>query len=536
MLKLAPLLSELKIKTKDLGIINLDVEHGDFAWSQGPYIEEIETQYNAGKPVRIIVLKARQLGISTATEGVLFWWNFLHPGSNNLVIAHENVPSAELFEMTKHYYDTWPYKNIFPTRYHTRQQLRWEETRSQMRVASAKNTGVGRASTLHGLHASEVAFWPQPRELFTGLNQTIPNKHGTIIVLESTANGVGNWFHEAWIAAETGESDYTPLFFPWWRHPEYMMAHTLKLNDLDNYEKTLLRFGATMEHIAWRRWAIINKADGDIDMFMQEYPATPEEAFVMSGRPIFSHNKLDICFKRERGYRGFLIDDPVTRNGVRFEHDPGGNLTVFRAPALGDSRSDRYFVSGDPSESIAGDPACAQVINRGTFEQVAVWHGRTDPMEFGRELMRIGRFYNNCTVCPEVEGGGQATIAIIINASYPRIWAHRQADKVPGRFSMNTLGWSTNWQRKSWCIGTLKHLVVTNSITLHDFKTYAQMRSYVEHDNGEWGNADKETHDDAVMALAIAVAASISDGPFVPDMPAHAIADIYNQEFELASV
>jgi hypothetical protein len=92
-LQLAPLLSELTIQTKDLRTVKFPI-HDRFAWAQRAYLKEIERQYNSGKPVRIIVLKARQLGISTATEGVLFWWSFIHPGTNGLVIAHESDASA----------------------------------------------------------------------------------------------------------------------------------------------------------------------------------------------------------------------------------------------------------------------------------------------------------------------------------------------------------------------------------------------------------------------------------------------------------
>src|ERR1700735_3975954 len=107
-LMLRPLMDELTIKTTNLDYRKLDLDYidpdptiGDWGWAQRPYVAEIERQYNAGKPVRIIVLKARQLGISTATEAALFIWAFKHPGTNGLVVSHEKGQAEELFNMTK---------------------------------------------------------------------------------------------------------------------------------------------------------------------------------------------------------------------------------------------------------------------------------------------------------------------------------------------------------------------------------------------------------------------------------------------------
>jgi hypothetical protein len=166
--------------------------------------------------------------------------------------------------------------------------------------------------------------------------------------------------------------------------------------------------------------------------------------------------------------------------------------------------------------TISGDPACIQVINRETLEQVATWHGRIDPLNFANEMMLLGRFYHNAELCPEVEGGGQATVAAILTSGYPHVWQHRWADKAPGKVSIS-YGWATNWQRKQWCIGKLKSLIADQSILLHDLKTYKQLRNYIVLPNGDLGNADPKIHDDAVMALAICVTASMSEGPYHAD-------------------
>lgn len=500
---------------------------GNFAWAQREYLSEIENQYNSGKPVRIIVLKARQLGISTATEGVFFWWSFIHPGTNGLVVAHETDASMSLFEKTQLYWDTWPFKELYETKHASQKRFTWLPTRSTLRIASAKNVQSGRSRTLHAIHASECAFYDDPQTLMLGLRQTLPDKHGTILVLESTANGIGNWFHEQWMMAEEGESDYAPLFFPWFKHYEYRMQTTLCTQiELDPDERNLLKLGADFNNIEWRRWAIKNLADNDEELFKQEYPATPHEAFITTGTNIFPLEKLDECYQPLDGFRGTLVE----HNGVvRWVRDAGGPLTVFKAPTKTQTENwQRYFVSGDPSMTIEGDPASIQVINRQTLEQVAVWHGRIDPINFAKEMMKVGKWYHNAELCPEVEGGGQAAIATIINYNYPNVWQHVWADKAPGKVA-SSFGWSTNYNRKRWAIGRLKYLLVQNSITIHDRRTYNQMRNFIVLSTGEMGNASRQTHDDTVMALSIGVTASHTEPQLFEEEHKNNVLDIFSQ-------
>jgi hypothetical protein len=111
------------------------------------------------------------------------------------------------------------------------------------------------------------------------------------------------------------------------------------------------------------------------------------------------------------------------------------------------------------------------------------------------------------------------------------VWLDKKPDRLQESF--NVYGWSTNYQRKRWSIGTLQRTIIDGSLTIHDRKTYNQLRNYVEDEAGYWGNADKETHDDAVMALAIGITASEQEGPFTADPPVHSVIhDLYAQEFE----
>ena len=504
-----PFVERLSIRTK---MQTIEKFHPN--WAQQELLAAVNEQYSTGKPVRVIVLKARQLGISTVAEALMFAWVMMHEQTYGLVIAHEIDASEYLLNMTKLYWETFPFKDIYTTKYVSRKELAWEETGSSIRIATAKNMRAGRSRTINAMHGSEIAFWDRPDEMMLGLRQTIPNHAKSMIILESTANGVGNWFYDTWQNAVSGENDYKPLFFPWWNHPEYTAtASNLKkeaLTGLNEDERVLKKLKVSDDHLIWRRWAVRNLADSNLERFMQEYPSTPEEAFIASGTNVFPIQSLKLVYEPKLGVKGFL-----TRRGnyVEFLPDRSGSLTIFRKPSS-DLGWGKYFIGADPTHTTMGDNACAQVINRRTYEQVAVWNGKIDPMTFAEELAKLGAYYNHATISTEVEGPGYATIGRLIEIDYPYIWRNRWADKSPGKIS-ETMGWSTTWKRKEWAIGWLIKLICDRDMTIHDAQTYDEMRTYVTLPNGGYGPADGSgrSHDDCVMAMAIACICASTEGP-----------------------
>lgn len=497
-------LGQMKIKTKDLTVEPLDL-NTPFAWAQKQFAAKVQEEYNAGRPVRIIVLKGRQLGISTVTEALLLNWCFMHPGANSLVLSKSTGDAEYLFEMTKLMWDNWPFKALFTESHKSVRRLAWLETGSSMKIATAKGKEVGRGQTIHAVHCSEVAFYPDPEGLMLALKQAVPDKPGTVIVLESTANGAGNWFHQEWFAAKAGESDFIPLFFPWFLHEEYSIpTTTLTFSELSKEEREMMaKFdGIELPQLAWRRWCIRNKCGNDVRQFQQEYPNDDHEAFLVTGRNVFPLDKLDECYRHRNGAAGYIspLRDPRKPQGV-FHRDRSGELTVFNWPAQGQ----KYIVAGDPTKTTWGDPACIQVLNWYSFEQVAVWHGHVDPVAFADRLAELGFFYNTATVNCEIEGGGLATINFLTSKLfYPRVWRFRQGDRAPGTLT-NSYGWSMNWQRKQAGVAWLIDKLGQKMLTIHDEITYDQMKNWVALLHGEYGPASEKGCDDAVTSLLIAV-------------------------------
>lgn len=518
-MQLEPLISRLSILTK-----RLEVEPLVPNWAQREYLEMAQRQLETTGKVRIIVLKARQLGISTITEALLFTLCFVYDNYKALVIAHEIPASQNLLAMTQRYWDTFQFAPMFSTRYAGKNQLMWNETGSSLSVATAGNKAVGRSATIHGVHASEVAFWPDPEVAMLGLRQTIPSTPGTVIVLESTANGMGNYFHKTWLEAEAGESEYEPLFFPWHRHPEYtgsaIGVPVGSLGELDEDEQVLRDMGISDDRLVWRRWAIRDLCQGDVLKFKQEFPATPAEAFIASGTNVFPHAELTAAYEPEPGARGLLHESAA---GVEFKPSSDGPLTVWRAPSP-DADHGQYFVAGDPTHSTRGDFAVAQVINRRTLEQVAEWRGRIDPVSFADILFLLGKYYNTAELTTEIEGPGYATIGALLAKNYPRVYNKARPDATPGKMSQDFYGWSTTMQSKQLAIGWLLRVIVDGSLIIHSSTLFNEMKSYVTLDSGGYGPASEvrgsggggpKGYDDTVMAMAMAVTCHFMSSPLM---------------------
>lgn len=533
--RLLPIVSELFILTKDLRLVRL----GDVMnYAQRDFIARCEQQLRTSGQIRICVLKARQIGISTIIEAIAFTLSMMFDNFHSKIVSHEDKSASSILAMTKRYWSTYPFKDFHTEKYNGRTHLAWSSG-ADIDIATAKNLGAGRSQTIQLLHASEVAFWPDPKTLMTGLQQAIPTYGLTAVFLESTANGVGNYFHKTCNSAMRGESEFEFVFYPWYEHPEYTaafipeeQARAITLDNLDDEEERLReKFGVSDARLMWRRWAIINKCQGDLNIFHQEYPATPHEAFVSTGRNVFPLGDMMNHYEPLIGERGRLIS---IGGRVKFIEDPGGPLTVFAEPS-DDKDWGVYLLGGDPTHTTAGDYACVQVLNRRTLEQVAVYRRKIDPINFGKDMQLLGHWYNDGMLAPERTGPGYATIGCIVSDGYPYVYATQNVAKLQGFHTGDAFGWVTNLQTKHLAIShllkaLLDPLVEANGQTfgllIHDETTFLEMRDYVTLEDGHgYGNSDGSEYDDGVMALAIAMAVHAYEPPPPPyEQPSELVA------------
>jgi len=199
----------LVIRTKEDGVIPFVLNDAQLHIHQ--VAEEQLAKYGW---VRIIVLKGRQQGMSTYIEG-RFYWKVTHlKGQRAYILTHEADATANLFAMVSRYHENCPVELRPHTDRDSGKELNFDGLDSGYKVGTAGTKGTGRSSTIQFFHGSEVAFWPHAGTHATGVMQAVPSTSGEVF-LESTSDGMGNYFHQTWVHAVAGLNDFIAVFIPW---------------------------------------------------------------------------------------------------------------------------------------------------------------------------------------------------------------------------------------------------------------------------------------------------------------------------------
>ena len=520
----------LKIVNKDGELVRFKLNDGQIIVDN--IIKDLEAR---NKPVRLIILKARQMGISTYTEGYIFKKTVTQTYKSSSIIAHLDEASQNLYNMYKNFYENMP-EALKPMKKYLNSDLlefanpssdeddvrRNPGLKSKVTIKTAKNAKSGRSQTIHYLHASEVAFWDDAKTLMTGLMQTIPNKPNTAVILESTANGIGGYFYDVWDRAVKGENAFTPIFLPWFVDKGYQMefespeerqafideVEFVYKNDkgesILTEEKELMNMvkrdwntDLTYEQLKWRRWCIANNCNADIEQFQQEYPSTPEEAFIASGRPRFNVTKLKKYLRHtEEGAIGNLFYDG--QGNVKFELNKNGYVTIWNYP----KRDKFYCIGADVAEGlIDGDYSVGIVGSQEDMKVDAMFHGHIDPDLFGEELVKLAKFYNQAYVGVEANNHGLTTLKSIQKKDYYNIYFSKVHDQITDKLTQK-IGWYTNAKTKPLMIDKLAEFIREEYIGIKSKLIVRELLTYVIDDKGST-NAQEGCHDDTVMALAI---------------------------------
>lgn len=501
---------------------------------QKKLLAEVKRQLALNLPVRIIVLKARQVGFSTAIEGIGTWKATQTEQTKGIVMAHERDASKNLFQMFLRYVDHLPaeFRPMIQTRNESTGNLRFGNPepvarqgnpglQSEIVVETAEDPNAGRSGTAQFLHGSEVAFWPRAKQLLTSLLQSIPNLPGTIIFLESTANGASGEFYELWKRAEAGLNGYTPIFYAWWEHEEYRQPVTPdeetawqafkqaraadilwdnKLLQLDDDEVGLAdTYPIDFGQLKWRRYAIADLCQGDIDMFHQEYPSCPDEAFITSGSPWFDPRKVIAMKERARTvpYKRYTVNVIRSEEILQpvIEEDPFGEIWVWKEPVPGR----HYVIGADPSEGTeTSDASPAEVFDYESGEQVAELYGRFDEDEFARRIHWLGIWYNSALLAPEMNNMGAAVLNVLENYTYyPNLFTEYSENG-----QVLQIGWRTTSRTRPVITADMKQAVRQESVIINSVRLLDEMLTFKRNSKGKPAAEDGKS-DDCVMAACI---------------------------------
>lgn len=492
--------SYIKIRDKKGNVISLKLNE-----PQMKYYNVIKQLYEEKKPIRIIILKARQMGFSTETESIIFKNVVTNHNYNAGIVAHKEDSTTNLFNMSKRMLEYLPEPIKPEQKKSNAKELVFNNENgtgldSKIKCMTAGGKGIGRSDTFTALHLSELAFWEgNKQDILLGLLQAVPNIPESIVIIESTANGF-DYFKELWDKAVAGENDFYPLFVGWNELSEYKMQYTGF--QLTEEEKELQRlYNVSLEQLEWRRWCIKNNCGGDIDKFKQEYPISPEEAFISTGKCYFNKTNIIKRINELRNMEPIIrgsfscFYDGVRIRGKKFNEEEKGSIKIYKYP----ENNVPYVIGGDTAGE-GSDYFTAHVINNITGEQVAVLKQQYDEIEYVKQMYCLGMFYNKALLGPE-SNFSTYPIQKLIELNYPNIFVRKKEDTYSNKYE-KSFGFKTTSITRPLVLGNLQEIVKDEIEKICDIETLREMLTFIVNKNGR-AEAEEGYHDDLVMALAI---------------------------------
>jgi len=481
-------------------------------------------QQDAGFPMRALVLKARREGVSTYCEGRIFYETHKKENRFGCVCSADLDSSNKVFKMATLFRKHLPEQLKRPVDYSSRKEIVYAEPhRSAMNVQTAGKDVLGRGGLTHYLHCTEFAFWKSAKEQFGGAAQEVPDDADTMIVIESTANGVGGAFYDMYMNAlddyrgSKSLNNYLPIFLPWYIFEKYQktvpdnfeigVPHQSGFQDdwLEVEDELVGKYGCSHKQLMWRRWAIKNRCQDDLILFKQEYPATVTEAFQSTGRPVFSNAMLDKQSKNaiKKGRMALFRSKEV------FDIDRHTECwNIFRTR----HNTHKYAIGIDTKEDRVSDPAnprsesdwnAAVVYDRTTNEVVAYYHGKCDLSTLGVQILEAAQYYNMAWVAPEIPKGLQV-LRVLTENDYENIFNRQEHDEHYNPTESEKLGWRTTTTTRPWLVQTFHAVINEGKIKLNFQALIDEMRTFIYDANGKPIHQPGK-HDDILFAAMIAL-------------------------------
>ena len=532
---------------------------------QRRFVARLERLRKAGKPIRIVLLKARQWGGSTTSQLYMAWLQLIHKvGLNSLIIAHQGTGSDEIKDMFDRMIKAYPvemlhelgeaYKENEPKLVGVGKSgsiYRVPQRNCKIKIGTAERPDGCRGGDYSLVHLSEVGLWKategkKPEDIVRSACSGVLYRPYTMIVYESTANGTGNFFQREYDAAKKGDSQFEAMFVSWFDIEKYSQPiddiKAFAANLYDNRENAnvssareesgrylwaLWEKGATLEAI---NWYVLERAKyNDHASMASEYPSDDIEAFVHSGTMVFDKYKVEDFDKycKEPRYVGDVYADADegknALKNLRFSEDKQGMLWVWELPEVDEAEKvlNRYLTVVDVGgRSNKADWSVIVVFDRlfmadgGKPVIVAQWYGHCDIDLLAWKAAQIAAFYDNSLLVIEsntlethdkerdVDGNQSQFILNQIKNVYPNLYARKQSEEDILAGLPTKYGFHTNVATKPMVISTLVKVIRENAYIERDRRCLDEYLVYEKKPNGSFG-AVVGKHDDLLMTRAI---------------------------------
>jgi hypothetical protein len=392
--------------------------------------------------------------------------------------------------------------------------------------------GDPRGYTAQKIHCSEFAYFEQPEDTLIALMQTVPLTLDSLVVIESTAKGFGNKFHKLWQRAvglsidedvPEDEKGWTPIFIPWFQHEEYELPVEEKFFKFTALEGNICRahHGITRQKIKWRRWCISANLDGDEEKFAQEYPATDQEAFSMSGRPAFDAEGIAHYTKALTA----LVQAKSLPECAEIEAEPPGigepsivptergRLRIFFPPQERHS----YIVGADPSEGDPGsDPSPLAVLDDQTMDLAASWYGKAPPDVLACHAISLARYYNNGLVINEANNHGILFHDTVMQIGYPNLYFRRVSEESVAGQVTEKPGYIATTRNREYLFNTLRKYVRMRMGKIHCPHAVQQIQTLIYVDDKVQAGVGSEKDLLVAFGLTLMAHRGSMNNPLVP--------------------
>jgi hypothetical protein len=403
------------------------------------------------KHSRVIILKARQIGFSTAAIGYLYWKTIMTPGTNTAIIGYNSPLTAELLDKVKTFHRSTPQELRPVIRYNSKSEMSFPKIDSKI-IVLPSTENVGRGYTLHNVLATELSAWEKAEDKMMSLEASVPING--LIIVESTPRGQGNLYHKMWVE----ENDYVKKEYGWWWGYSEAEIETIKKR-MNNPMK-----------------------------FAQEYGLE----FLASGRSVFDQNII-----RKQRKNILKVGD---MNGDWMVKDDKG-LTIYQ-----NIYADAIYIFGvDTSEGIeGGDYSTVSVFNRVTGEEAAFYKGLIEPDKLAVLLNYWGLKFNKALMVVEVNNHGLTTLTVLKQLMYPTLYFRRSQFETIGTSYSDRLGWKTTKLTRPLMIDDLSQAIRDELLLIHSKETLDEMSTFVYDKNNNMVPAGT-AHDDCIFSAAIAL-------------------------------